>query len=167
MSLAPFRAYDADLGRWLSRDPIEERGGLNLYAYVSNNPVNKRDSLGLAEDCDALQIQCVRNCMKYRAPYPIECEEYTREQNRAFRYAYCQSRCLQIYLRCTRRNESEDEHPYTIMDRVLVRVPGSDAQWETVGDVALGVGIGALIIAGGAAVVGAGGAPVLAPALAF
>jgi RHS repeat-associated protein len=40
------RPYDADLGRWLSRDPIEEKGGLNLFAYVFNNPVNFYDPKG-------------------------------------------------------------------------------------------------------------------------
>ncbi|MGI6346003.1 MAG: RHS repeat-associated core domain-containing protein [Limisphaerales bacterium] len=34
-------------GRWLSRDPIEEQGGLNLYAFVNNDPVNRWDVLGL------------------------------------------------------------------------------------------------------------------------
>lgn len=33
-----FRAYDASLGRWLSRDPIGISGGSNLYRYVQNNP---------------------------------------------------------------------------------------------------------------------------------
>ena len=32
---------------WLSRDPIGEAGGLNLYGYVGNNPINFRDPLGL------------------------------------------------------------------------------------------------------------------------
>ena len=39
--------YAPELGRWISRDPIEEEGGLNLYAYVENDPVNKYDYLGL------------------------------------------------------------------------------------------------------------------------
>lgn len=42
-----YRYYSPALGRWLSRDPIEERGGLNLYAFVNNDPVNKWDKLGL------------------------------------------------------------------------------------------------------------------------
>ena len=39
---------NAEMGRWLSRDPIEEEGGLNLYGMVDNNPVNSWDLLGLA-----------------------------------------------------------------------------------------------------------------------
>ena len=48
LALAPFRAYSADLGRWLSRDPIAEDGGVNLYGYVKCNPLNQIDVLGLA-----------------------------------------------------------------------------------------------------------------------
>ena len=43
-----YRYYSPALGRWLSRDPIEEQGGLNLYAFVNNDPVNKWDVLGLS-----------------------------------------------------------------------------------------------------------------------
>lgn len=48
--LTHFRAYDPRTGRWLSRDPIEEQGGINLYGYVFNNPVNLVDSTGKAVD---------------------------------------------------------------------------------------------------------------------
>jgi RHS repeat-associated protein len=48
LHLAPYRGYNPRLGRWLSRDPIEEEGGLNLYGYVLNDPVNVLDPLGLA-----------------------------------------------------------------------------------------------------------------------
>lgn len=41
-----FRAYDPATGRWLSRDPIGERGGLNLYGYCVNNPINSFDPYG-------------------------------------------------------------------------------------------------------------------------
>ena len=44
-----YRYYSPDLGRWISRDPIEEQGGFNLYAFVNNDPVNKIDLLGLSE----------------------------------------------------------------------------------------------------------------------
>jgi RHS repeat-associated protein len=47
LDLAVYRAYDPDLGRWISRDPIAEQGGINLYRYIENNPVEIVDPLGL------------------------------------------------------------------------------------------------------------------------
>jgi RHS repeat-associated protein len=47
LDLAVYRAYDPDLGRWLSRDPIGEQGGTNLYGYVENDSVGAIDLLGL------------------------------------------------------------------------------------------------------------------------
>ncbi len=41
-----YRYYNAATGRWLSRDPIAERGGLNLYGFVHNNPQSYVDSDG-------------------------------------------------------------------------------------------------------------------------
>ena len=41
-----YRYYSPELGRWTKRDPIEEKGGVNLYAMVGNNPVNRWDHLG-------------------------------------------------------------------------------------------------------------------------
>jgi RHS repeat-associated protein len=43
-----YRYLDTQLGRWLSRDPIAEMGGLNLYGFVGNNGTDKSDKLGLA-----------------------------------------------------------------------------------------------------------------------
>ena len=48
LAFDPFRIYGADLGRWISRDPIGEAGGINLYGYVQNEPINRIDDLGLA-----------------------------------------------------------------------------------------------------------------------
>jgi RHS repeat-associated protein len=52
LNMTRFRAYDPDIGRWLSRDPLqdaEQKQGPNLYAYVGNNPVNLTDPSGLDE----------------------------------------------------------------------------------------------------------------------
>jgi len=41
------RQYNPKYGRWLSRDPIGFRGGLNLWAFCKNNPVRFVDPFGL------------------------------------------------------------------------------------------------------------------------
>ncbi len=47
LHFAMYRTYDPSNGRWLSRDPIKENRGLNLYGYVGNNPINAIDPKGL------------------------------------------------------------------------------------------------------------------------
>ncbi|MGA4643315.1 RHS repeat-associated core domain-containing protein [Limisphaera sp. 4302-co] len=42
-----YRAYSPTLGRWLSRDPVGDLGGENLYVYVANDGVSASDSVGL------------------------------------------------------------------------------------------------------------------------
>jgi len=42
------RIYDPPTGSWISRDPIEEKGGLNLYAFARNDSINHIDVLGEA-----------------------------------------------------------------------------------------------------------------------
>ena len=44
-----FRYYDPETGRWPARDPIEERGGINLYVIVGNSLVSSGDFLGLKD----------------------------------------------------------------------------------------------------------------------
>lgn len=46
VSIPNYRYYSPELGRWLSRDPIEEQGGINLYVMVMNKVVNIWDYLG-------------------------------------------------------------------------------------------------------------------------
>ena len=46
------RWYDAETGRWLSKDPIGLSGGLNLYAFCSTSPINLCDIFGLCTTDD-------------------------------------------------------------------------------------------------------------------
>jgi len=41
------RYYDPSTGRYLTPDPIGLDGGINLYSYSHNNPVNLIDLFGL------------------------------------------------------------------------------------------------------------------------
>jgi|GEM_PF-2787027 len=64
-----YRYYNPVTGRWPSRDPIQESGGLNLYGFVGNDGVNSWDYLGLAEpDLDLLSDEAkdriIRACCK-------------------------------------------------------------------------------------------------------
>src|SRR5262252_400317 len=39
--------YNPSTGRWLSRDPVEESGGVNISAFARNDTVGGVDFLGL------------------------------------------------------------------------------------------------------------------------
>ncbi|MFL6860594.1 MAG: RHS repeat-associated core domain-containing protein, partial [Sphingomicrobium sp.] len=41
------RIYRADIGRFLQTDPVGYDGGINLYAYVGDDPVDRTDPNGL------------------------------------------------------------------------------------------------------------------------
>ena len=54
-----YRYYDPLTGRWPSRDPIEEDGGVNLYGFLGNDGINGFDVLGMQDfDCTPCQDQC-------------------------------------------------------------------------------------------------------------
>ncbi|MGL4853695.1 MAG: DUF6765 family protein, partial [Lentisphaeria bacterium] len=42
-----YRHYNPEIGRWMSREPLEEFGSINLYSFIKNNVFNTFDVLGL------------------------------------------------------------------------------------------------------------------------
>ena len=44
-----YRFYSPSLARWLTRDPLEEQGGLNLYEFCGNDAIGQVDPYGLSE----------------------------------------------------------------------------------------------------------------------
>jgi RHS repeat-associated protein len=56
--LYEYRAYSASSGRCLSRDPVDTKGGLNIYALVANNPTEYVDPDGRAPK----KVSCAGVC---------------------------------------------------------------------------------------------------------
>jgi RHS repeat-associated protein len=46
LSYYGYRFYAPVIERWLNRDPLGEAGGINLYGFVGNDPVNGADPWG-------------------------------------------------------------------------------------------------------------------------
>ena len=62
-----YRAYHPGLGRFLQTDPVGYAGGINLYAYVGNDPVNWVDPLGLDK---TITVTCDPECQARKNPPP-------------------------------------------------------------------------------------------------
>ena len=64
------RSYSPVLGRWINRDPIEERGGANLMGFVGNSGIIWVDLLGM-----------------YKKPC-ANCDEFTYADSVTYEYIY-------------------------------------------------------------------------------
>ena len=42
--------------KWLSKDPISEAGGVNLYGFVNNEPISRYDIFGLLDPCQIIIV---------------------------------------------------------------------------------------------------------------
>jgi RHS repeat-associated protein len=81
-----YRYYNPKDGKWLSRDPLGEAGGLNMMAFCGNDPINCWDYLGLeafyaADDKDALFFQLAAESQSlHKAPKLGEEKKAFRER---------------------------------------------------------------------------------------
>jgi RHS repeat-associated protein len=59
-----YRFYSPNYQRWINQDPIGELGGINLYRFVRNNPVEFADPLGLSvkETCKKFALDAITAC---------------------------------------------------------------------------------------------------------
>ena len=53
------RYFDPKIGRYLTPDPIGLRGGINLFVYAGNNPINAVDPFGLMSATSAAAIKAI------------------------------------------------------------------------------------------------------------
>ena len=59
VQLSGQRYYNAEMGRWVSRDPVEEWGGPNTLAFVYNSAVFRIDPLGLDAEAIGYHALCL------------------------------------------------------------------------------------------------------------
>nr|WP_320133180.1 LamG-like jellyroll fold domain-containing protein [uncultured Holophaga sp.] len=106
LNLAMFRAYDPNLGRWISRDPIEDIKGLslrylidilNLYTYVAGRVVNLTDRTGLS--CGEQPASCPLNDKPN--PNPNNDSNPSNAQ-----LAQCLAKAVATYVSCVRKSRS-------------------------------------------------------------
>ncbi len=62
LSYYGYRFYAPVIERWLNRDPLGETGGINLYAYVQNDPVDWVDPWGLIS-CNDAKYNGISDCI--------------------------------------------------------------------------------------------------------
>ena len=96
LNLTLYRAYNPEIGRWLSRDPMENAEllpeGPNLYSYVGNDPVKWIDPFGLALNDwygfpsrdEHLNRNILNDCPKKEPDVGTGCDGKTWSQDRAW-----------------------------------------------------------------------------------
>jgi hypothetical protein len=73
------RWYDPITGRWLSNDPIGISGGLNMYVFVNNNPINFRDPDGLNPIYTGAGLAAAGIGGLTQAAFDLECALYLNQ----------------------------------------------------------------------------------------
>ena len=66
------RMYDAELGRFVGRDPIGYRGGINWYEYVGSIPLMRTDPAGLKK------VLCECDCGRYKGGMAVWADEMSQ-----------------------------------------------------------------------------------------
>lgn len=67
------RFYIPSFGRWANRDPLQERGGVNQYAFVVNSPTTSIDILGLIPKAELNEIYNRRSASTRAANLACSC----------------------------------------------------------------------------------------------
>lgn len=88
-----YRYLDPLTGRWPSRDPIGESGGVNIYGFVGNRTINEWDLLG-QRPCNPTQIStCKTKCKKAFKKY-LNCAQFGNARIGCFFCKCSDERCF-------------------------------------------------------------------------
>jgi RHS repeat-associated protein len=64
-----YRYYKLSMGIWIRRDSAGERGGLNLYGFCRNSPIESIDVLGLNSATDVHEVWSGKNIQWFLASF--------------------------------------------------------------------------------------------------
>ena len=81
LNLTMYRGYNASLHRWLTRDPLGESAGINLYGYVMNDPLSLIDIFGL-------QFATIEEAGNFGASYARTATQLSGNQSEYGGYIY-------------------------------------------------------------------------------
>lgn len=101
------RYYSPRLGRWMSRDPLEESGGTNVLAFTQNMPTNGIDPLGLRPD---VATNCCCCCVVHLRL--IDLQEIGKDIEPGSRFGYRGHQFTgEVLLLWKKANKSKGEKP--------------------------------------------------------
>ncbi|MCP4605255.1 MAG: hypothetical protein GY847_32850 [Proteobacteria bacterium] len=126
------RYYAPWLGRWLSADPAGPVDGLNLYVYVSGNPVRLNDPSGTEEgDCVG---QCTMEPMKVQADKPaVEKQAAPKPEGKPAteKPAEANPATESVGKGGSSENASKKPEEKTPVTHVVIAFEGWNAPWES------------------------------------
>jgi RHS repeat-associated protein len=128
LDLAAYRAYDPDLGRWLSRDQLrsaELKQGPNLFAYVADDPVNRIDREGKSWTHwleDIWRMWEGSQCAKIIAKWKADCFDKIPKckcEDSGSASTYERNQALEKYVECVGQAQDKEKECLKGMNKEL------------------------------------------------
>lgn len=122
-----YRYYAPPAARWLTRDPLEEQGGLNLHCFCENDGVNRYDALGLSAAVDVNAQTFWKDIVK-RLKDDLKYEWAARFLDKSLQTNFDRRRAWEYSERPSLGEEIKDTSEYqmdfqNLIDRVPANVP--------------------------------------------